>query len=97
MAIPPPPEDSNNLSTPLERLLAMEQQKRLREQERQDKSTHHGVIITCGNSVNVNTSRPRGSPSLHTEPSSGERSNFVQCSPESCGTGAKVADAADKS
>ena len=27
MAIPPPPEDSNNLSTPLERLLAMEQQK----------------------------------------------------------------------
>lgn len=32
MAIPPPPEDSNNLSTPLERLLAMEQQKRMKEQ-----------------------------------------------------------------
>jgi hypothetical protein len=32
MAIPPPPEDSNNLSTPLERLLAMEQQKRNKEQ-----------------------------------------------------------------
>ena len=31
MAIPPPPEDSNSLSTPLERLLAMEQQKRDRE------------------------------------------------------------------
>lgn len=32
MAIPPPPEDSNNLSTPLERLLAMEQQNRNKEQ-----------------------------------------------------------------
>lgn len=34
MAIPPPPEDSNNLSTPLERLLAMEEQKRANEAQK---------------------------------------------------------------
>lgn len=76
MAIPPPPEDSNNLSTPLERLLAMEQQKRLREQEKQERTTS---VITS----NEKTGRPRESPSrdprpvpsLQVEPPGGERSN----------------------
>ena len=81
MAIPPPPEDSNNLSTPLERLLAMEQQKRLKaEQEKQDtnKTASNNSVVSSSR-----TGRPRESPSremmrpsVHVpEPSVGDKAN----------------------